>query len=151
MARPSPAPFQPQQYMSWLTVRGLVQMAIFCIVNVLALVHWGHPELWSRLDRFSVMAIALQVGLVSMTRRVRGALSGDAGEEFNGLRFDPLFLRMQRVRRLVDLLTFVDYGQGLMFPAVALPAVQVAGLVLGPAALLWLWRVDSYIIAHFPA
>jgi hypothetical protein len=39
-----------------------VHTTIFCAVNVLALIRWGHPEPWSRLDRFSIAAILLLVG-----------------------------------------------------------------------------------------
>ena len=125
--------------------------AIFCAVNVLALIRWGHPEPWSRLDRFSITAILLLVGMGSMKARVNGALGPEISWQFFGERFDPLMQQLRRVLRLGDLLTLLDYSRGLLFPAVALPALQVTGLVIAPLVMVWLWWVDSYLIAHFPA
>jgi protein-S-isoprenylcysteine O-methyltransferase Ste14 len=129
----------------------LVHTAIFCAVNVLALIRWGHPEPWSRLDRFSITAILLLVGMGSMKARVHGALGPEISWQFFGERFDPLMQRLRRVLRLGDLLTLFDYSRGLLFPAVALPALQVSGLAIAPLVMVWLWWVDSYLIAHFPA
>jgi protein-S-isoprenylcysteine O-methyltransferase Ste14 len=129
----------------------LVHTAIFCAVNVLALIRWGHPEPWSRLDRFSITAILLLVGMGSMKARVHGALGPEISWQFFGERFDPLMQQLRRVLRLGDLLTLLDYSRGLLFPAVALPALQVTGLAIAPLVLVWLWWVDSYLIAHFPA
>ena len=129
----------------------LVHTAIFCAVNVLALIRWGHPDPWSRLDQFSIAAILLLVGMGSMKARVHGALGPEISRQFFGERFDPLMQRLRKVFRLGDLLTLLDYSRGLLFPAVAIPALQVAGLAIAPLVLVWLWRVDSYLIAHFPA
>jgi protein-S-isoprenylcysteine O-methyltransferase Ste14 len=129
----------------------LVHTAIFCAVNVLALIRWGHPEPWSRLDRFSITAILLLVGMGSMKARVHGALGPEISWQFFGERFDPLMQQLRRVLRLGDLLTLLDYSRGLLFPAVALPALQVTGLAIAPLVMVWLWWVDSYLIAHFPA
>jgi protein-S-isoprenylcysteine O-methyltransferase Ste14 len=129
----------------------LVHTAIFCAVNVLALIRWGHPEPWSRLDRFSITAILLLVGMGSMKARVHGALGPEISWQFFGERFDPLMQRLRRVLRLGDLLTLFDYSRGLLLPAVALPALQVSGLAIAPLVMVWLWWVDSYLIAHFPA
>jgi protein-S-isoprenylcysteine O-methyltransferase Ste14 len=129
----------------------LVHTAIFCAVNVLALIRWGHPEPWSRLDRFSITAILLLVGMGSMKARVHGALGPEISWQFFGERFEPLMQQLRRVLRLGDLLTLLDYSHGLLFPAVALPALQVTGLAIAPLVMVWLWWVDSYLIAHFPA
>jgi protein-S-isoprenylcysteine O-methyltransferase Ste14 len=129
----------------------LVHTAIFCAVNVLALVRWGHPEPWSRFDRFSITAILLLVGMGSMKARVHGALGAEISAEFFGERFDPLIKQLRKVLRLADVLTLVDYSRGLLLPAIAIPALQVTGLVIAPLVMVWLWRVDSYLIAHFPA
>jgi len=129
----------------------LVHTAIFCAVNVLALIRWGDPEPWSRLDRFSITAILLLVGMGSMKARVHGALGPEISAEFFGERFDPLIQQLRKVFRLADVLTLVDYSRGLLFPALAFPALQVVGLVIAPLVMVWLWRVDSYLIARFPA
>ena len=129
----------------------LVHTAIFCVVNVLALIRWGHSEPWSRLDRYSIAAILLLVGMGSMKARVHGALGPEIGRQFFGERFDPLMQRLRKVMRLGDLLTLLDYGSGPLFPAMAVPALQVAGLVIAPLVIAWLWWVDSYLIARFPA
>jgi protein-S-isoprenylcysteine O-methyltransferase Ste14 len=129
----------------------LVHTAIFCAVNVLALIRWGHPEPWSRLDRFSIAAILLLVGMGSMKMRVHGALGASLSAEFFGERFDPLLRQLRKVLRLADVLTLVDYSRGLLVPALAVPAIQMAGLVIAPLVIVWLWLVDSYLIAHFPA
>ena len=129
----------------------LVHTTIFCAVNVLALIRWGHPEPWSRLDRFSIAAILLLVGMGSMKARVHSALGPEISWQFFGERFDPLMQQLRRALRLGDLLTLVDYSRGLLFPAVVLPALQVTGLAIAPLVMVWLWWVDSYLIAHFPA
>jgi protein-S-isoprenylcysteine O-methyltransferase Ste14 len=129
----------------------LVHTAIFCVVNVLALIRWGHPEPWSRLDRYSITAILLLVGMGSMKARVHGALGPEISRQFFGERFDPLMQRLRKVMRLGDLLTLLDYGSGPLVPSIAFQALQVAGLVIAPLVMVWLWYVDSYLIARFPA
>ena len=129
----------------------LVHTVIFCAVNVLALIRWGHPEPWSRLDRFSIAAILLLVGMGSMKARMHGALGPEISWQFFGERFDPLMQQVRKVLRLGDLLTLLDYSRGLLLPTLAIPALQVTGLAIAPLVMVWLWRVDSYLIAHFPA
>jgi hypothetical protein len=63
----------------------------------------------------------------SMKARVHGALGPEIGRQFFGERFDPLMQRLRKVMRLGDLLTLLDYGSGPLFPAMAVPALQVAG------------------------
>jgi len=129
----------------------VVHTAIFCAVNVLALIRWGHPQPWSRLDRFSITAILLLVGMGSMKMRVHGALGSTLSAEFFGERFDPLLRQLRKVLRLADVLALVDYSRGLLLPAIAIPTLQMAGVVMAPLVIVWLWLVDSYLIAHFPA
>jgi hypothetical protein len=55
----------------------LVGTAIYSALNILALVRWGQPDLFSRIERYSVTAIVLLVGLGSTRRQcVRGSASG---------------------------------------------------------------------------
>jgi protein-S-isoprenylcysteine O-methyltransferase Ste14 len=129
----------------------LVHTAIFCAVNLLALVRWGHADLGSRLDRFSIAAILLLVGLGSMKTRVHAALGLAMSGQFFGERFDSSLAKMRKVLRLGDLLTLVDYSQGPLVAAMLSPVMQWIGLVLAPLVIIWLWRVDSYLIARFPA
>jgi len=114
--------------------------AIFCAVNVLALIRWRHPEPWSRLDRFSITAILLLVGMGSMKARMHGALGPEISWQFFGERFDPLMQQVRKVLRLGDLLTLLDYSRGLLLPTLAIPALQVTGLAIAPLVMVWLWR-----------
>jgi protein-S-isoprenylcysteine O-methyltransferase Ste14 len=129
----------------------ILHTVIFCAMNVLALIRWGHADLWSRLDRYSITAILLLVGMGSMKTRVHAALGHAISGQFFGERFDPSFEKLRSVRRLIDLLTLVDYSQGPLVAAMASPLLQRIGLALAPIVIIWLWRVDSYLIAHFPA
>ena len=96
----------------------ILNTAVFCAMNVLALTRWGHADLWSRLDRYSITAIVLLVGMGSMKTRVHAALGHAMSGQFFGERFDPSFEKLRSVRRLIDLLTLVDYSQGpLVAPA----------------------------------
>ena len=65
----------------------LVDTAIFCAVNVLALIRWGHPEPWSRLDRFSITAILLLVAMGSMKARMHAALGPEISWQYRHLAF----------------------------------------------------------------
>src|SRR5262245_19680188 len=110
----------------------ILHTAIFYAVNVLALIRWGHADLWSRLDRYSITAILLLVGMGSMKTRVHAALGDAMSGQFFGERFDPSFEKLGSVRRLIDLLTLVDYSQGPLVAAIASPLLQQIGLVLAP-------------------
>jgi hypothetical protein len=65
-------------------------------------VRWGHPAPWSRIDRFSVTAILLLVGMGAMKMRIHGALGRCASREFFGERFDPLIDVPRAIRGLHD-------------------------------------------------
>jgi protein-S-isoprenylcysteine O-methyltransferase Ste14 len=131
--------------------RMFAQILFLTLANGAALVRWGYPDLWSRVDRYSIAAVALLALMASMTVRIFSALGLDARREFFGDRFDPVMLRVRHLLRLFEWLTFLDYARGPIGPSLRVPLVQQMALALAPLALMWLWRVDAYLIAHFPA
>jgi protein-S-isoprenylcysteine O-methyltransferase Ste14 len=132
-------------------------LALFSAVYIAAMLaclsHWGSPDPWSRLDRFSGGYIVLSVVwlVVSLRFLSRAVGASQAAKELAGSTFDPRLTKFISTLSLLELWVFFDYGHLCLATALERPVLQWLGLALSLAGALWLVWTDRFLLAHFAA
>lgn len=121
------------------------------ILSALCLLQWHSTNHWSAFDRFAVtyLVIKLLGSLQSLYSGVGAFRSERVRREWWGLTSDANIVRSTQLLMVGDLLIFYDYAHWQTLRCLALPCVQVSGLVFYVVAKLWQMWTDSYLAGYF--
>ena len=123
----------------------------YLAVAVACLIQWNSPRPWARIDWFAGTYFALRLvgSLHSMVSSLGAFRSRPLRQEWWALNYDPAGPQWVMVLMALDLVVFLDYGHWQLSPALARPALQVAGIVLYLAVTFWQIWTDSYLARYF--
>ena len=124
---------------------------LFIIVTLLIMRKWRSPEPWAAVDANAIAILVLSVlycvqQLVLYPRVFRTRESMDL---FVGKHFDRRMPGLLGILGTIELLAFADYAHWHLVPALRIPALQTAGLMVMFGGLLWMFYVDRYMAKHF--
>jgi protein-S-isoprenylcysteine O-methyltransferase Ste14 len=121
-------------------------VAAFC-----GLWQWGSAAPWSRLDVFSMGALALLLIFSCATAHFHREMfqSREVMLEASGVNFDRLMFFWIDLFAAAEVLVFFDYGQWHIVPQLRQPYLQIPGLALCVAGLAWLIWTDIYLSRQF--
>jgi protein-S-isoprenylcysteine O-methyltransferase Ste14 len=134
-----------------LIIINTVYFLLFVMVTLLIMRKWRSPDPWSALDANVITILALSLVYcfqqlilypsVLKTRASKGLFVGKA--------FDPRMPAILGLLGAVELLAFADYAHWHLVPALRTPFLQIPGLLIMFAGLVWMFYVDRYMSAHF--
>ncbi len=146
---------QPKPARKWnpriLIIINAVYFLLFLVVTLLIMRKWRSPDPWSAIDTNVVIILVLsliycfqQLILYPSVFRTRESMN-----LFVGKHFDPKMPAVLGILGTIELLAFADYAHWRLVPALRTPVLQVPGLIIMFAGLLWMFYVDRYMGAHF--
>ncbi len=146
---------QPSPARKWnprvLIVINAAYFLMFLVVTLLIMRKWRSPDPWSALDANVIIILSLsliycfqQLILYPSVFRTRESMN-----LFVGKAFDPKMPAILGILGTIELLAFADYAPWHLVPALRTPLLQIPGLFIMFAGLLWLFYVDRYMGSHF--
>jgi protein-S-isoprenylcysteine O-methyltransferase Ste14 len=144
-------PFVPLSRKSFATMG--VFLMLYIVVAALCLIQRGGPNPWRGPGVLPViyLALAAVLGLEQMAfaSRLPGS-EAVLGEAF-GATYDPQMTLCTSLLAIAEFAAFIDYGQLHLVPQLQKAPVQIAGLFLCLATIIWLRWVDANLARHFAA
>lgn len=134
-----------------LIIINAVYFLLFLVVTLLIMRKWRSPEPWSALDVNVLIILALSLiycfqQLILYPSVLKTRASKDL---FVGKAFDPKLPAILGLLGTIELLAFADYAHWHLVPALRTPLLQIPGLLIMFAGLIWMFYVDRYMSAHF--
>ena len=141
--------------MIWKRLRSVVRFAgafgiyIFAVMAVVR--SWHSKQAWKSLDFYVIATLAFSAAMavVQVFVSERIATSSKVKDEFFGLSFDRTLGKWVSAISICELLAFADYAHRRFLPVLIKPELQIMGIVAYSLALLWMVRVDLFLIKHF--
>lgn len=121
------------------------------VLAALCLVRWDSANHWSRFDVFSGTYLIIKLlGSIQSIYSGRGAFRSETlRREWWGVSSDTNIVQTTQLLMLGDLLIFYDYGHWQTLHWLALPTIQLLGLLLYILAKVWQMWTDSYLAVYF--
>ena len=121
-------------------------LAAFC-----GLWQWSAEVPWNRLDIFSMGLLVLLLVWCFATAHFHREMfrSREIMREASGLTFDRLMWFWIDLFAAAQVLTFFDYGQWHLVPALHQPILQSVGLIVCTCGAAWLIWTDAYLSRQF--
>src|ERR1044072_3213619 len=120
---------------TYLAMRGFWQIALllmaYLLIVLICLRQWSSPAPWSRLNFYSITALALSCLLAAQHLRLTSKLPDSQAvvREPFGVPFDPGMAKYVGLLALAELSVFIDYAHWQLVPAFANRVLQSGGLV----------------------
>jgi protein-S-isoprenylcysteine O-methyltransferase Ste14 len=146
---------QPSPAKKWnpriLIVTNAVYFLLFLVVTLLIMRKWRSPDPWAALDANVIIILALTLVYCFQQLILYPSIfkTRDSMNLFVGKAFDPKMPAMLGILGTIELLAFADYAHWHLVPALRTPLLQIPGLIIMFAGLLWMFYVDRYMGAHF--
>ena len=123
----------------------------YLLIAIACLIQWNSGSTWARFDWFSggYFALRLLGSLHSILSSMGAFRSKPVREEWWALDSDPEGPRWVMLLMALDLAVFLDYGHWQLLPALLRPGLQIAGLSLYAAVMLWQIWTDEYLARYF--
>lgn len=123
----------------------------YLVVAVLCLIQWRGHDPWQRIDWYagSYFFLRFSGSLHSIGSSLGVFRSPQLREEWWSLHSDQSWTRWVMLLMALDLVVFLDYGHWRLSPWLALPALQILGVVLYVAVSFWQVWTDVYLARYF--
>jgi len=123
----------------------------YLLAAAASLWQWGQPRPWARFDLFVIGFFAVSVvTLLCTIRFARTVLrSREVMNEFAGITYDRYLVPTVTALALLELGIYLDYAHWQLWPALAQPILQTAGLVLYAGSAVLFRRTDRRLHRRF--
>jgi protein-S-isoprenylcysteine O-methyltransferase Ste14 len=129
----------------------LLSLALYDCVAVLLLYNRVLSRPWSRLDLFSgfYLAAGTTLGIQQLLFAHRLSPSSEIRDVFFAKQIQPQWNRWVAILGLLEWGVFYDYGHLHTARTLEFWPLQTAGVLIYICCIVWLYRVDSYLLRNF--